>query len=127
MNDFLISAGVAGDAGTVVMGVLGSVLLGCGNYGSSGSAPDYDFVHIPMASADGTAPLGVLTSNFCGGGLVTAQMGVALSGSGTTAMNVGQITICSRSTPFQVRFVTDFGESILETKQNGFQLGYIQT
>ena len=71
-------------------------MLGCGNYGATGSFPDYDFVHIPMASADGTAPLGVLTSNFCGGGLVTAQMGVALSGSGTTAMNVGQITICSK-------------------------------
>ena len=35
--------------------------------------------------------------------------------------------ISGRSTPFQVRFVTDFGESALETKQNGFQLGYIQT
>jgi len=126
LNDFLISAGVAGDA-SAQMGVLGTVALGCGNYGASGSLVDYDFVHIPMASADGTAPLTLATSNFCGGGLVTAQSAAAVSGSGTTAMNVNQITICSRSTPFQVRFVTDFGESALETKQNGFQLGYIQT
>jgi hypothetical protein len=88
---------------------------------------DFDFVHIPMASADGTAPLTVATSNFCGGGLVTAQSGSAVSGTGTTAMVVNQITICSRSIPFQVRFVSDLGEQALETKQNGFQLGYIQT
>ena len=49
-----------------------------------------------MASADGTAPLTLATSNFCGGGLVTAQSAAAVSGSGTTAMNVNQITICSK-------------------------------
>ena len=71
-------------------------MLGCGNYGASGSLVDYDFVHIPMASADGTAPLALATSNFCGGGLVTAQSGPALTGTGTTAMPFGQITICSK-------------------------------
>ena len=35
--------------------------------------------------------------------------------------------ISGRTTPFQVRFVSDFGEAAVETKQNGFQLGYIQT
>ena len=70
--------------------------LGCGNYGASGSLVDYDFVHIPMASADGTAPLALATSNFCGGGLVLSQSAAAVSGSGTTAMNVNQITICSK-------------------------------
>jgi len=126
LNDFLISAGVAGDA-SAQMGVLGTVLLGCGNYGPSGSLVDYDFVHIPMASADGTAPLAIATSNFCGGGLVTAQSAAALTGSSGTTAPLNQITICSRSTPFQVRFVSDFGEAAIETKQNGFQLGYIQT
>ena len=70
--------------------------VGCGNYGASSSLVDYDFVHISMASADGTAPLTMATSNFCGGGLVTAISGPAVSGSGTTAMVVGQITICSK-------------------------------
>merc|ERR1739838_462774 len=95
--------------------------------GGAGSFFDFDFVHFPMASADGTAPLTVATSNFCGGGLVTAQSASAVSGTGTTAMVVNQITICSRSIPFQVRFVSDLGEQAFETKQNGFQLGYIQT
>ena len=35
--------------------------------------------------------------------------------------------ISGQSIPFQVRFVSDLGEQALETKQNGFQLGYIQT
>ena len=71
-------------------------LLGCGNYGPSGSLPDFDFVHIPMATADGTAPLGRATSNFCGGGLVLTQSRPAVTGTGTTAMVDGQITICSK-------------------------------
>ena len=68
----------------------------------TGSFFDFDFVHIPMASADGTAPLTVATSNFCGGGLVTAQSGSAVSGTGTTAMVVNQITICSKYQKYNV-------------------------
>ena len=71
-------------------------MLGCGNYGPSGSLVDFDFVHIPMASADGTAILMVATSNFCGGGLVPTQSAPAVSGSGTTAVVANQITICSK-------------------------------
>ena len=35
--------------------------------------------------------------------------------------------ISGTSTPFQVRFVSDSGETVLETIQSGFQLGFIQT
>lgn len=127
LNDFLISAGGAAGDITTQKGILGSVLVGCGNYGASGSFLDFDFVHIPMASADGTAPLMVATSNFCGGGLVTSNGQSATSSSSSVQSPVNQITICSRATPFQIRFVSDFGEAAVETKQNGFQLGYIQT
>lgn len=122
LNDFLISAGGAGDFSTLV-GVLGSVSVGCGNYGPVGSFPNFDFLNIPMASADGTATLAKATSNFCGGGLVVSQSLTATSAS----MAINQVTICSRAVPFQVRFVSDHGETVGETIQNGFQLGYIQT
>jgi len=126
LNDFLISAGGVGGDATTQIGILGTVLVGCGNYGPSGSLVDFDFVHIPMASADGTASLSKATSNFCGGGLVAMQT-AATSSSSSVMSPVNQITICSRATPFQIRFVSDFGEAAVETKQNGFQLGYIQT
>jgi len=127
LNDFLISSGGAAGDVSAQIGILGMSMVGCGNYGPSGSQFDFDFVHIPMASADGTATLTQATSNFCGGGLVTAISNSAVTGTGTSAMPANQITICSRSTPFQVRFVSDLGEQPFETKQNGFQLGYEQT
>jgi len=127
VNDFLISAGgAAGDVSTQ-LGILGSVSVGCGNYGPSGSKLNFDFVHIPMASVDGTESLSLATSNFCGGGLVVDQSSAATTSISSVISPIAQITICSRSTPFQIRFVSDFGEAALETKQNGFQLGYIQT
>jgi hypothetical protein len=45
----------------------------------------------------------------------------------SASMAINQVTICSRAVPFQVRFVSDHGETVGETIQNGFQLGYIQT
>ena len=77
-------------------------MIGCGNYGPAGTSFDFDFVHIPMASADGTAPLTIATSNFCGGGLVTAQFNSAVSGTGTAAVPVNQITICSKYQKYNV-------------------------
>jgi hypothetical protein len=67
---------------------------GCGNYGPAGSFADFDFVHIPMAFADGTAPLSEATSNFCGGGLVGPSNGLSATLSMTMAAN--QVTICSK-------------------------------
>ena len=77
-------------------------MVGCGNYGPSGSQFDFDFVHIPMASADGTATLTQATSNFCGGGLVTAISNSAVTGTGTSAMPANQITICSKYKKYNV-------------------------
>ena len=68
--------------------------MGCGNYGPSGTFANYDFVHIPMAFADGTAPLTRSTSNFCGGGLVGPTAGLPATTSATMAIN--QVTICSK-------------------------------
>merc|ERR1712025_934315 len=92
-NDFLISAAsAAGDVSSQV-GILGAVSVGCGNYGSSGSLLNFDFFHIPMASADGTVPLLPATSNFCGGGLVASTTTATLS----MTMAANQVTICSRT------------------------------
>ena len=66
--------------------------VGCGNYGPVGSFPNFDFLNIPMASADGTATLAKATSNFCGGGLVVSQSLTATSAS----MAINQVTICSK-------------------------------
>ena len=77
--------------------------MGCGNYGPSGSLPDFDFVHIPMASADGTAPLSMATSNFCGGGLVIGTAANAATMSVT--MPINQITICSKYQKYNSLFI----------------------
>ena len=70
--------------------------IGCGNYGPAGSFPNFDFFHIPMASANIAGifgPLFVATSNFCGGGLVLIQSSTVTS---SFTMAANQITICSK-------------------------------
>merc|ERR1712086_275949 len=78
LNDFLISAGVAGDAGTSFNSA--SCLFGkasglCGSYGSSGVGKEFDHLQIPRATqftglavglpAGGPIATGV-NDNFCG-------------------------------------------------------------
>jgi len=130
INDFLISSGAVGDASSLQLGVLGKAGSsgGCGNYGTAGSGIEYDFLHIPMPFAGGTGSLMFQTSNFCGGALISlTTAATAITGTGATAMALNQVTLCSTSTPFQVRFVSDSGETVFETIQSGFQLGFIQT
>jgi len=142
LNDFLISTGVVGDAAAPA--ILGKGLLGksdgfCGNYGASGKGmpamvPEFDHLQIPRASTFaiptgvpvGTAPMGV-NDNFCGACLAKVHNVACQAGTPAAVVANSQQTICSRATPFLVRFVTDVGEGPLETVQTGFNLQYLLT
>jgi len=128
-NEFMISGGGA----TTATGKIGSATT-CGTYGTistsssniAGQGTDYDFLHIPFASTSATTPVPLASnSNFCGQCLVQA------SATCTTASN--RKTICTKSLPFQVRFVSDAGETVRGSKaetaanQKGFNLHFIQT
>jgi len=150
-NDFLISTGVAGDA---AMPIVAKCLLGgatglCGNYGAGGVGLEFDHLQIPRASRESGLAVGLpvttavgmpaitmgVNDNFCGGCLASpagaggAFAGAAYLGATAPTMAIAGIsaTICSRATPFLVRFVTDVGESATETVQSGFNLQYLLT
>jgi len=140
-NDFLISTGVAGDDANpnVAECLLGKATGLCGNYGTMGKGVEFDHLQIPRATTNLAAGLAVgfpamgpvvmtgVNDNFCGGCLASPgghamayldAMGVV---AGTSA------TVCSRLTPFLVRFVTDAGEGEDETVQSGFNLQFVLT
>merc|ERR1711971_892419 len=140
LNDFLISKGAVGDTATpnVAQGLWGKVTGFCGNYGTTGKGAEFDHLQIPRASTEaiptglpvGTVAAGVLNNavndNFCGGCLAKAHLNPYL-GAGPAVIAGNAQTICSRATPFLVRFVTDAGEDLLETVQSGFNLQYLLT
>ena len=76
-----------------------------------------------------------VNDNFCGGHLAKAMSAVyrmAAADGGTAVLpTVAGVatsqTICSRVTPFLVRFTSDVGEGPLETVQSGFNLQYLLT
>jgi len=146
LNDFLISTGVAGDADTPIKasGLWGKATGLCGSYGKSGAGAgtgkvEFDHLQIPRASTNaiptglavGTAAAGIVTvpvnDNFCGGCLAATASAQYLAGTPAAAIAANVQTICSRVTPFLVRFVTDVGEGPLETVQSGFNLQYLLT
>jgi len=121
-DEFMISGG--GNA--IAHGMKGTATA-CGNYGTNGLGVDYDYLHIPFASTSATTPVPITSnSNFCGQCLVEGSAIVC-----STASN--RKTICSKSLPFQVRFVSDGGETSKNAKpetsanQKGFNLHFIQT
>jgi len=148
LNDFLISEGAVGD--TAVTGNnVGKGLHGissgfCGGYGPSGKGmpagiAEFDHLQIPRASTfaiptglfAGSVSAGVVTvgvnDNFCGACLAKTHS-MACQAAGVAGAIAGSMqTICSRATPFLVRFVTDAGESAMETVQSGFNLQYLLT
>jgi hypothetical protein len=140
MNDFLISKGAVGDTATpnVAQGLWGKVTGFCGNYGTTGKGAEFDHLQIPRASTEaiptglavGTVAAGIVNNgvndNFCGGCLAKAHLNPYL-GAGPAVIAGNAQTICSRATPFLVRFVTDAGEDLLETVQSGFNLQYLLT
>jgi len=151
LNDFLISSGMVGDANmpaNLGKGVHGKAAGYCGNYGASGKGmaagvPEFDHLQIPRAStymvgmqtglfvgtpAAGPIAVGV-NDNFCGACLAKTHLlacQATVAGAAALVANTQQ-TICSRATPFLVRFVTDVGEGPLETVQSGFNLQYLLT
>ena len=109
----------------------------CGNYGATGKGVEFDHLQIPRASTNaipaglavGTgAPVraNVVNDNFCGGCLAAAHSNIYL-GAGPAVIAGAAQSVCSRVTPFLVRFVTDVGEGPLETVQSGFNLQYLLT
>ena len=113
----------------------------CGNYGTNGKGVEFDHLQIPRASTNaipaglavgtGTsaaAPVhtNVVNDNFCGGCLAAAHSNIYL-GAGPAVIAGAAQSVCSRVTPFLVRFVTDVGEGPLETVQSGFNLQYLLT
>merc|ERR1712179_827279 len=114
LNDFLISSGTVGDAGApanVGLGLHGKASF-CGNYGAAGKGP-----------TAGPIMVGV-NDNFCGACLAKTHAMPCQAGTPAAVVANSQQSICSRATPFLVRFVTDAGEGPLETVQSGFNLGY---
>ena len=111
----------------------------CGNYGAAGVGKEFDHLQIPRASTNAIptglavgAPFGGpiamgINDNFCGGCLAKTQNNVYLAGTPSAAIAAMAQTVCSRATPFSVRFVTDAGEDPLESKQSGFNLQYLLT
>ena len=111
----------------------------CGNYGATGKGVEFDHLQIPRASTNaiptglqvGTVAAGIVTNavndNFCGGCLAAIHSMPYLAGTPAAAIAANVATICSRVTPFLVRFVTDVGEGPLETVQSGFNLQYLLT
>ena len=71
-----------------------------------------------------------VNDNFCGGHLAKTMSAVyraTNAAGGTDAIPANSQTICSRVTPFLVRFTSDVGEGPLETVQSGFNLQYLLT
>jgi hypothetical protein len=99
----------------------------CCGYGSKGTAQQgYDCVSIPLAMKNTVAnpPSGrLLPSRFCGMMLVSAN---GING------NVASGTVCSTSTPFLIRGITDMYENMVENTgagsipNKGFTLSYSQ-
>ena len=93
----------------------------CG-YGTDGKAVGgfgFDHVIIPQPeNAMGTAGIG--TSKFCGSTLVL----------GATAGMTGDLTaatVCSKSVPFNIRFVSDNSEAVTDINSQGFKLAYTES
>merc|ERR1711983_28184 len=96
----------------------------CCGYGEDGKKTNFDCVQIPSASKKTPAA----NTN----GFIENQMGFC-GEKGLVSINEGVIsaTICSRRTPFQIRFITDGFEGDMEAKitagaEKGFQLMYTQ-
>ena len=110
-GDFEVSDDTTGAAG---MGKLGS---GCCSYKNDGmlTGSGWDCVKIPAATKKGGTTLGVVGAyGFCGGELATI------------ADSVISASVCSKSTPFNIRFLSDLYETITEMGKtpNGFRLAY---
>jgi len=109
-TDFKIS-------GMVAKGALIGKAESCGNYKTDAMGSEgFDYIVIPMATKK-TTDGKFVTSNadrFCGQNLAATHMGMA-----------GK-TVCSKSVPFRLRFVSDGWEEKAEIGNKGFRIKYEQ-
>ena len=115
-NDFALTKGTAATGSIAAKGHNDPVICG---YGADGKqTKGYDHVIIPQPEkTDGMAGLG--TSRFCGSNLALQL---------TAAMGADQLpsTVCTKSLPFNVRFLSDNGE-LADDVSTGFKLSYTQS
>lgn len=115
---FDLTTDVADDLG--MQGVSGKC---CGYGPMATSAGGYDCIIIPQGSrkVDGADLIG---SEFCGRGLFT----IAMFPMTTAAAMPVYATICSKSVPFHVRFLSDSWETLPEVTKNpdGFKIDFKQ-
>jgi len=111
-GDFELTGGMTGATGKAfIKGYCCSYNTDCGK-----TATGFDCALIPSPSklADG-ASLSIAFEGFCGGEL------------STIANSIDAKTVCSKSVPFNIRFLSDLYESDAEDAKlpNGFRLAYI--
>jgi hypothetical protein len=101
-------------------GLVGKASMCCNTAMLAMPAKDYDcfIIASPSKKADG-ALLAMANGNFCGGKLVS-----------DTAMDTAQATVCSKVTPFQVRFLSNSDEDgaaeVVNNGNTGFKVAYEQ-
>ena len=127
-GDFEVSGGLTGNAGTA------KFEQGCCSFGEDGmlTATGWDCVKIPTPTKATGATLGIKGAyGFCGGELGTA--GTIVAATICCKLHCLQ-TVCiqilflfaAKSTPFNIRFLSDLYETIIEMGKtpNGFRLAY---
>jgi len=118
-GDFSLSMGTAAVGTTVAAaGHNGAV---CG-YGADGKgAMGYDHVIIPQPENTASpAVAGPGTSKFCGSTL-------ALATAADMTVDKAAATVCSKSVPFNIRFLSDNTEHNMDTVSKGFKLAYVES
>ena len=120
-GDFSLSLGTAAITGSAAMPAMGHNGAPCG-YGMDGKgAMGYDHVIIPQPEDNASpAVAGLGTSKFCGSTLALATV---------AAMYADQnpATVCSKSVPFNIRFLSDNTEQLTDVNSKGFKLAYVES
>merc|ERR1711971_183224 len=109
-GDFEVSSGKTAAAGTAfIKGYCCSYNTDCGK-----TATGFDCAIIPSPSKTGGTSLAIAFEGFCGGEL------------STIASSIVAKTVCSKSVPFNIRFLSDLYETDAEkaVNLNGFRLSY---
>ena len=120
-GDFSLSLGTAAVTGATAMPAKGHNGAPCG-YGTDGKGTmGYDHVIIPQPEDNASpAVAGPDTSKFCGSTLAFATA----AGMGD---NKDPATVCSKSVPFNIRFLSDNTEQGVDINSKGFRLAYVES
>ena len=123
-GDFSLSKGTAAVTGSMAMAAKGHNSPAFCGYGADGKGTlGYDHVIIPQPENTASpAVAGLGTSKFCGSTLALA------AGTGTAdQMEQDPATVCSKSVPFNIRFLSDNTEHNTDANSKGFKLAYIES